>query len=357
MSQLLLFNVLRRDSDIQNIGMSFFQGTEMEKKRAYLEARSFIEQALTFYETATDVKGHAAALPLYYAALNFAKAELLTTVPAEIIGKRIHHGLTYDVTSTRGLGSDYVTVADGVFPRLYKSRTGKSIRQGVKLRIKKIIGQIPEIGWESGHLGPRTCRIGNALHSVVWGPNAGWSMIATNRPDLLSAQYPAGRLFQANYEEVALNSFGPPQWRGVFAVSARSLAMGWRSYQARWTEPITDKNGVPLSSLPVLQSIERKLPNFFQVSVTPSHDAEIVGDMYKSSNLVMPSSLARYVLSFYLSSIVRYRPSKLDARLTPLATWIADAFTSQAPIFMLRDAVGGIEKAHYLFGGADGSRS
>lgn len=59
----------------------------------------------------------------------------------------------------------------------------------------------------------------------------------------------------------------------------------------------------------------------------------------KSSSFVLPLSLARYVATFYMSSLVRYKPASLDPQREGEQAWLADSFSAEVPTHMLAEAV------------------
>jgi hypothetical protein len=130
-----------------------------------------------------------------------------------------------------------------------------------------------------------------------------------------------------------------------------------RFFQGKFTVPVFPDAAHLATTIPIIFEVKNRLGNSLQVSNSSSFDAEFVDSMYQSKSFPMPSALARYCVAFYLSSLVRYRPSRLDVRVAPMESWIADAFTDQVPIWMLRDALDGYEKTHYRFGSSHAART
>ena len=56
----------------------------------------------------------------------------------------------------------------------------------------------------------------------------------------------------------------------------------------------------------------------------------------------MPSSLATYATMFYASSLVRYKPDRVDPRSNPVQAWLMDCFVDQAALPLLQSAASGI---------------
>jgi hypothetical protein len=63
----------------------------------------------------------------------------------------------------------------------------------------------------------------------------------------------------------------------------------------------------------------------------------------------MPASLARYAIMYYVSSLVRYKPSALDRSLRGTQAWLLDAFTYEAALPLLQNALSAIQGFPQLY--------
>jgi hypothetical protein len=72
-------------------------------------------------------------------------------------------------------------------------------------------------------------------------------------------------------------------------------------------------------------------------------DAFLAPSFYKDRLLVMPPSLCRYAISFYASSLVRYRPSMFDSEKYPEQAYMFDAIARECALTMLIDTLAGLE--------------
>lgn len=346
----MIERVLRRDAEFRSISRHMYPKAKATQKELAEEARSYIAQALNFHSMAELRRGSSSALLAYYSALNFAKAELLTECPDDIYKTRINHGLSYNPGTRRSIDSDFVTVQDGVFPRLYLKRTGETLAFGTRLPIKRLLSQIPELGWEVQHLAKSSTNVGLLRHTVVWDVTDVWSLFATYNGGLLTGRTPAAKNFQRHYVEITAPSPAGRDWRDVFGMGPMNSFANMRFFQGTFTVPVFPTAASLATTIPIILEIQKRIGKSIQVSNMSSFDAEFVDSMYLSKSLLMPSSLARYCVAFYLSSLVRYRPSRLDVRASPMESWVADAFTDQVPIWMLRDALNGFERSSYRFG-------
>jgi hypothetical protein len=78
-------------------------------------------------------------------------------------------------------------------------------------------------------------------------------------------------------------------------------------------------------------------------------DAWFVPFLYKSKQVVMPPSLARYAITYYASSLVRYKPSVFDAQLHPEQAYLFDAIARECALPMLIDTFSALEGRDQLF--------
>lgn len=173
-----VWHSFRMYRDLPDQGRALFSGTKREKNEAWGEYRGFVRQAEAYFDAARQVSGSSAALLYYYCVLNLAKAALLRSNRAEVMGGNVKHGLSTPRPSvTPGIAGDEVIVRQGVFPLLYRRLTGQTIAQNTRLPVKRLLVNVPEIGSELGDLGYRPQAVG-VLHAVVDDGKKCWSILA-----------------------------------------------------------------------------------------------------------------------------------------------------------------------------------
>jgi hypothetical protein len=332
----LILRTLHLYADDRDEGRSLFSGPIAQRNRSWTAFHNYMRQAFAYYDAAAATSSSAAALLYYYSALNFGKAELLVR-GALAPNEEIHHGLTFRPTSARSVRSDHITVRRGVFPRLYTERTDYEFREGAELPVKRILANIPEMGWEVEHLRLGGCNTTGIVHVVAWNGGEAWSIIATPDPRPLGAGVTAA-LFGKHYERVQ----PPLEWRRILGVSLRWTADNMAVYQSKTTRPEAEHQ--------LIQSdVAGWLTDLLDDPAESDYDANIVGSMWKSEFVRMPASLARYGFMFYLSSLVRYSPSQLDPVRRSSDGWLANAFVEQCGPMILRDALNGITQTRHFF--------
>jgi YaaC-like Protein len=332
-------------AEIAEKGRSLFTGSLKQRNEKWRDFRNYVRQAQAYDRAAEHVPGSSAALLHYYSMLNLAKAELLVRSGLNL-GPRAYHGLSYDPARARSMAGDTLTVQNGVFPRLYEIRVGKTIQQGTVLPIRRLLANVPEVGWELASLDLGNTAIVPILHAVAADQQECWSLIATNVPQLLRGTGITNRLFRRNYVEVAQ----PQNWRDVFAVSRRYSAGAFTVFEARRRQQLQTPGTLSGADLAVvLETVWLTFRGVLDEPTIEGYDALICPSLYKTRELLMPSSLARYALMFYVSSLVRYKPAQLDPVSMANQAWLLNSFTDQAAPLLLRAALSGIEQTTILF--------
>jgi hypothetical protein len=327
---------------LEAVGRSRFAGSLKQRNALWLVYRNFLRQALSNFRAALAVDNRSASLLYYYAMLNFAKAELLTA--GATVGGFVSHGLRFNVTRARSIGGDSLTVTDGIFPLLYKARTGRALPTGTRLPIRRLLGHVPEVGTQlDTAFGWRT-EVFGLLHLVALDGAAAWTLVAAENIGELESDTATGRYFRRFFRRVE----PPPDWRDRFAVSRR--AGGLHFY-----ESIAIQAHTPGDEVAVAAAFDSAAGNTWSVrdilgeSPAGMWDAWLSPSLYKTRMLPMPPSMARYALAFYASSLVRYRPSMFDSQLSPELAYFLDALTRECAVPMLTDTLAGLTGTDYVF--------
>ncbi|WP_371660018.1 YaaC family protein [Streptomyces sp. NBC_00280] len=300
-----------------------------------------MRQALSNFQAAMSVPNRSSCLLYYYAMLNFAKAELLTVRPADIQG-RVHHGLSFSPgRHGKSVAGDSLKVCKGVFPWLYEHRTGHPLSIGTKLPIRRLFPHIPEVGTQSTDMGWGFEKPRGFQHVLAADSQSCWPIILLTESSIPTGV--TGKLFSKHFERVE----NPPNWRDVFAVSRR--LGGYSMHQSRKVIPHTKNGDADFAKAHDLtwQIKDIALPReeaFFDGILCPS--------FYSSKMFPMPPSMARYAVTYYASSLVRYKPSVFDFQLFPEQALLFDAIAIECALPMLKDTFSALEGKVHLFADA-----
>jgi hypothetical protein len=328
-------------------GRKLFPGNLAAKNRLWREFHNYVRQAKAYDDAADAVTGNSSGLLQYYALLNLAKAELLITNANVVMTPPLRHGLVFQRSHGDSISGDVVQVAAGVFPLLYEKRTGLQLPLGTRLSVKRLLSHVPEIGWELQRLSLGTSTIGRLVHAVVFDATDVWAVLLCAGIDPVMESTASKARFAPHFEMVDL----PQNWRDTFGFTRRQLAGGFVCLQSRWSLRRMDPNGEILSDDVVKTASETwtRLSGLVDTTTEPSYDALLSPSLLKSRWLPMPPSLARYALMFYLSSLVRYAPTKLDPRRQPDQAWLFDSFAGESHIPLLINSLNGMAEHPVLF--------
>lgn len=346
MNSETLWSVIREYADIATEGRGLFSGSYSVRNRYWQEFRNYVRQARVYHDAALTIRGSSAALPYYYSALNLAKSELLIKHPTAVYQRRIGHGLSYNPTNARSLAGDYITVGEGVFREVYRLRTGYQLPVGTRLWVKRLLLQCHEIGWEVNKAGMGHPRASSGMHAVVSDDTHIWPMVAleSNR-NLPDSGDVAGRQFLRYLRPVQ----HPSRWRDHFGITRRVLAPDLQFYEWKVPLELDEFDSMDQAFSTVGCAFHEELGRYLEAPDDPAFEFQFLPGLYRSRHLDMPSSLARYALVFYASSLVRYRPSALDPQDRPRQAWLIDAFIRQSWTLLLWGSVNAMQNSINLF--------
>ena len=339
-----VLEMLRTDAELPSIGLSRFSGTLKERNALWRDYRNFLRQAISNHRAALGVDNRSASLLYYYAMLNFAKAELLAVDPSAVRG-RVSHGLRFNGTRAKTVRGDYLTVQDGVFRMLYEHRTGYELPVGTRLPIHRLLARVPEIGQQltSIEMGPSD--VCGVLFLVAADGSASWSMLALENDDGVKPTTASGRFFARLFSRVD----PPPEWQHKFSMSRRFGP--WPAfYESRATFP---HGGLGSASADVAKRAAQQnawsARDILETATAGTFDAWLSPSLYRTKMLPMPPSLARYAVTYYASSLVRYRPSMFDSQIFPQYAYLFDALARECSVPMLTDILLALTKSLHFF--------
>jgi YaaC-like Protein len=328
LSSTAVFRSLQRYSYVQSIGLKLFSGTRRERLLLWREFGNFVRQAQLYAIAAERVSDSSSALLKYYSCLNLAKAELLVVNPSSIMNKLIRHGLSLNPLSAKSLAADKISVQSGVFKELYKGRTGQELREK-DLSIKRLLGCVPEVGWEHQTVfgqPPSARMVGQA---IAWDHESKWFVWAiANATDILT--YPH---FTRFFHEVEPDSNFPE----IFSLSRRATGT-FRFFESKLV-----KEPGPAGRTDLPDPMARHFRGRLNLTHGTAFDAVYTPSLLKSRSVAITSDLARYAIIFYVSSLARYKPSRLEADGASFDPWMLDAFVDQSWLYLLASFLSGIE--------------
>lgn len=207
---------------------------------------------------------------------------------------------------------------------------------------------VREVGLELGELGIPGDNAVPFYQAIAADADSAWSVLATMSPGFLrDSHHETTTRFNNLYEEVAVSDI--PKFRELFAMSKRMRAPDFAIFQGRQYYSLG--TGQPDWSK-AHGYLRGSLGMNVEDAIREAAEGVLTAGMYKSRFTPMPGALARYAVMFYVSSLVRYKPSALDPIRQADAAWLLDSFTKEAPLEMLVSAFGGIMGKDLFFEGA-----
>jgi hypothetical protein len=274
--------------------------------------------------------------------LNFAKAELLNQHHSRIVDIRIGHGLSFHPVRAKSVAGDYLQVNSGVFPILYEQRTGYPLQEGTRLPLNRLLCAVPEIGSQvndSGIASPQFTLFDVAL--VHHKDTAAWWILLRLDPNFENCSSATKSLVLRHFRRVEPSNGWKDKWKEIFSISKRMIR----------PEPVFLESKRIITgastSIDAMLAIMTDISDVYDILVDGAADAIITP--YLPNKLVMPPSLARYALTFYASSLVRYRPSAFDADRSPEQAYLFDAIARECALPMLIDTLTQLEGRPQLF--------
>ena len=328
-------------------GRKLFPGNLAAKNRLWREFHNYVRQARAYDDAANTVRGNSSGLLQYYGLLNLAKAELLITDPNAVMTPPLRHGLVFRRSPGDSISGDAVEVAPGVFPLLYQKRTGFQLPLGTRLSVKRLLSHIPEIGWELVRLSFGRALSGRLVQAVVFNATDVWAVLLCQGVEAVMESRASKARLAPHFEIVDM----PPDWRDTFSLTRRNITGGYICLQSRWSNGRIDPNG-EIHTDDIIRTAREtwvRLSGLLDITTEPGYDALLAPSLLKSRWVAMPPSLARYALMFYLSSLVRYAPTRLDPQRQPHQAWLLDSFAGECHIPLLINALNGMAEHPVLF--------
>lgn len=231
---------------------------------------------------------------------------------------------------------------------LYEKRVGTPIPYNTRLEISRLLRSVPEIGLEVTE-----SRMGNPhsepiYHAVAQDDSNAWVLLGSFCSGFLADDRNITTpLFHRHFDPVSKQNL--PGWRDLFGLSRR-LTTSFFVFQSKKVFTRHDANGAPVpDSRAAWEYLRQVFGRYVDDPVSEPVDAILTPSIFKSRSLPMLGSVARYALMFYLSSLVRYKPSALDPIAQATVAWLFDSFVRESPLPLLASAYSGVIDKPLIF--------
>lgn len=233
-----------------------------------------------------------------------------------------------------------------MFPLLYRRRTGHGIPARTRLPVKRLLCLIPEISSQVESSGIVDPSFTSVDFLTVTDDKECWIVLRIDPTPFMTKPSSTLSLIKRHFHEVQPLKHERADWREMYAISRRLPQKVPRFYLSTATIRLSaDGSYNPADVNTLIQPLNDVLyvPGF------GDSDAYIAPYFSKSSATVMPPALARYAVTFYASSLVRYRPAAFDANQFPEQAYLFDAIARECAVPMLIDVLTAIEGQQQLF--------
>lgn len=345
-----LWNALEYYSEVEEVGLAVVQGRQPSRSdhhEIFKSFQAFVRQAKSYYSSAKTLHYRSSSLLYYYAFLNLVKALLVLKDPDSIMGQRVMHGLSYNPsTPSKNFSLETVTVSNGAFPLFYENIMGQSIpTKGFAFTIVDLFAYCLTIGYQYGLAGLGQTKIILALAAIATNrpTQEAWTLLAIPTFDSVDATQQLKQQLLSAYEEVSL-----PAHLGhtVFGLNAVAYL------NHRFFQTITPDKFLPSGALN-LGEVASRLTTALRpyMGISPYDDGSNFQVVLPLGPTETPVSqdVAIYVVMFYLSSLIRYRPAYLEELLDHKPAWLIESFVNSTPETFLRIIVSRITNNRLVF--------
>jgi hypothetical protein len=355
-----LWSTLEYYSEVEEAGLELIQTKGLQPQedpqKIYKDFQAFVRQAKSYYDSAKTLHYRSNSLLYYYSFLNLVKAYLLLRNPQRIMGRTtqaVTHGLSYrPSTANTDFRLESIRVSPGIFPMYYEAQTANVIStdRSSSLNIINLMSYPCEINYEYQLAGYGDGRVLPSLAAVVIDRTVNhqsWTLLCIPASNNLSDFLSVHTNFLNSFEEVGITDHS--RTSSIYGMSPFELTY-CRFFEDKI--PLSLSNGLVMQHIHVVQVINAMSPYLSFHYYDDNKDFDLAlpyQDAARPAPLPINEAIAIFAVMFYLSSLVRYRPSYLEALLNKKPAWLIENFVKSTPQTFLRVMVSKIIEIDYIF--------
>lgn len=334
-----LWLLLEYYSEAQEVGLGFLKKIGIhnaaQRKKIYHHFQANIRQAKSFYYAAKTLPSRSSSLPYFYCFENLARAALAVYKPLASSFKKEQHGLTCEAGKNINFQHEtVVTKKNGVFPKFYNWYFGAQIKPQ-SLNVTNLMSYCTDISYQCNLASIGTPKI-LYLYSAILSDDqrkTTWALLGIPKV-LLILKYPKSfKNFLSGFEEINLPWKDCERIFDVGAPEQNALKFFQSTQETPWIGNLPNDIAVRMQILKVFE-------NSFQTNYFDNKFDFIVSLPYTQRNqLRMDEIVAIYLIMFYLSTLVRYKPQYLEKLLSKKEAWLIDSFVRSCTVTFLRGMV------------------
>jgi len=348
-----LWSALEYYSEVEEVGINLIQTRgllpQTQHQEIYKYLQAFVRQAKTYYYSAKKLHYRSSSLLYYYSFLNLVKAYLLLRNPNFIMGRTANavvHGLSYrPSTANIDFRLETVSIKDGIFPLFYEALTNQQIPTIQNfLNVVNLLGYCSDIGYqyETAGFGDTKILPSVATITVDQGTNQAWTIIGIPaKNNILDPFLTNHGNFLTDFQEISLppTPAGRIDFNNKFDMPSNELNK-FRFFQDITTIPMAGNLIIPQVHIDKIINALTPHFNFHYYAENRDFDLPIpYSDAAHATAIPMNEVLGIYIVMFYLSSLVRYRPNYLESLLNYKPSWLIESFVKSTPETFLRTMV------------------
>lgn len=342
-----LWIILDYYSEVESVGMDLLKKAGIHnliRKRIFKHFQAYIRQAKTYYISAKTLPARSSGLLYYYCFLNLAKAAIVLKDPS-IAGKFIRHGLTYNISNNSDMSGQLISVQDdGVFKKLYELYFGTPLNIK-RFNIQTLFNYCSDLNYQCDKAKISEKKIARAYFAGGMSKirKTSWGIVGFSDLKEVAKYTKTMKPFFDLYELIDI-----PQLvcRDIFKLSAyqRNEISFFQSIVERpWLGP-----DIPNFNADVAQ-LMTALGKVFQVNYFKEDFDFKIALPYKRNRQERTDELiAIYVIMFYISELVRYKPAYLENLLNRKESWLIESFVKSCPITFLRMMISHVIGVDYV---------
>lgn len=315
-------------SEVKDIGRQLLTSNgHINLKAAYPRLQAYLRQGKAFFKAAEQLEYRASPLSYYYSFMNLAKACALVRDPA-FVDNHLMHGLS--ASGTGSLARHYVTMHKaGVFQEFYKRVIGKLPPAAARVSVRKLLAYVSDVSFERQQCQMGPSRMHNMRLVGAACPDGAYGILAVFATDTVFQRPPKELLASPNFDVVQMSSVNAMP---IFGLPAGRLP-GTLFLETKKLWPRSRPGQIPFAD--IAKYVADALGARYLV-MPFDHEYGMQYNELIQPRMEMNEALAIYLITFYLGSLVRYRPWVLEAMLETKDAWIIERFVKSTPITLLR---------------------
>lgn len=339
-------------SNIEEVGKSYIKSLGITRKdkieKVFKDFQAYIRQAKSFYDLAIKTPNRSSSLLYYYSFLNIIKAGIVIREP-NLARKKLMHGISYKTNSNKKFENESISIISGnymVFSKFYELYF-KEILKIKKINVSKLFGYCSDISIQFDKSSYGEKKIHPAILSIAHNDSnhTSWPIIGIVNAKLIKNYPKKFKNFFDSFEEITL----PQQIsRELFKLDAQQSSV-FTYFQSKQTFNWINNNHT--ASLDCMSIVQDVFKNLYQTNFLIDEDPNFFINLpYLINNQTpMNEMMAIYLIMYYLSELVRYKPYYLEKLLNKKEAWMIDSFIISCPSSFLRAALSWVMSKDYIY--------